>query len=105
MPPARHPAATDVSGRTLTKGDTVATLNGQMTGRVWETRVEDDGTAFVQVRPVHQPYAQAVWYSADQLIWVATPQAGKKKDTTRPAAKKTSATAPPRPRVTPAKHK
>ncbi len=75
MPTATEHAA-DVSGRPLTKGDTVSSLNGQMTGKVWEVQ-RDDGEAFVSVRPLHQPYAPATWYAADQLIWVATPGAGK----------------------------
>jgi hypothetical protein len=67
----------DVSGRLLNKGDTVATLNGQMTGRVWEL-AESDETTFVQVRPVYQPYGQAVWYASEQVIWVATSQQRKR---------------------------
>ncbi len=91
--PTAHPiTALDVAGRALAKGDTVATLNGQTTGRVWEINREDDGTAFVQVRPVHQPYAQAVWHSADQLIWVATPRVPAKKDA--PSTKTTAAKSP-----------
>ncbi len=68
----RVKTAKDVAGRLLAKGDTVATLNGQLTGRVWELAEEGDET-FVQLRPVYQPYGLAVWYASDQVIWVATP--------------------------------
>lgn len=79
MPTATETPALDVSGRPLLKGDTVSSLNGQMTGKIWELRADDDET-FACIRPLHQPYAPATWYAADQLIWVATPGSGSSKD-------------------------
>jgi len=67
--------AKDSTGRTITKGDSVTDLTGQMTGRVSDLAVED-GEQFVQIRPLHQPYAPGVWYAADRLIWQA---AGRKR--------------------------
>lgn len=63
--------APDISGRALFKGDTVSTTNGQLTGKIWDL-ADDDGMAFVQLKPVHQPYARPVWYASDQVIWIAT---------------------------------
>jgi hypothetical protein len=89
--------AKDVSGRDLFKGDTVATLNGQVTGRVWEL-AEEDGETFVQIRPVYQPYGSAMWYASDQVIWVATPARRKRS---RDAARKTSPISSPASTPTP----
>lgn len=65
--------APDLAGRMLAKGDTVATLTGHASGKIWAL-ADDDGVAFVQLKPVHQPYAQPVWHASDQVIWVATPK-------------------------------
>ncbi len=103
------PAARDVSGRTLAKGDTVSSVNGQMTGRVWAMQVEDEDLAFVEIKPVHQPYAKSVWYAADQLIWVATPGSGNGGGSSgngeKPARAAATAGKPATKRTAPAKHK
>ena len=65
--------AEDVSGRALNKGDTVSTLNGDMTGRISDIAAED-GTIFVRLRPVHQPYGRGVWHAADRVQYVASGQ-------------------------------
>ena len=65
--------AQDVAGVSILEGDTVATVNGQMSGKVCEARVED-GMEFVRVRPTHQPYGKGMWYPADQVFRVARPE-------------------------------
>ena len=71
--------AQDVAGVSLLEGDTVATVNGQMSGKVCEARVED-GMEFVRVRPTHQPYGKGMWYPADQVFRVARPKAKVKAE-------------------------
>ncbi len=71
--------AQDVAGVSLLEGDTVATVNGQMSGKVCEARVED-GMEFVRVRPTHQPYGKGMWYPADQVFRVARPKAKAKAE-------------------------
>lgn len=69
------------------------TVNGQTTGRVCEITREDDGTAFVAIRPVYHSYGKGVWYASDQVFWVARPNdaAKKKKDAAaKPAAPATA---------------
>lgn len=56
----------DVAGLELAKGDTVSTLSGDMTAKVYDL-CEDVGEAFVRLRPLHRPYTQGVWYPADQV--------------------------------------
>lgn len=75
----------DISGNRLEPGDTVVTVNGQTTGRVCEMTLEDD-TGFVCLRPVHQTFGQGVWYAADQVFWVARPNAAGKKSESKPGA-------------------
>jgi hypothetical protein len=69
----RMELAYDLSGRSLSKGDTVRTLNGSMTGRISDIAIEEE-TLFVCLRPVFQPYGRGVWYAADRVIYVASNQ-------------------------------
>lgn len=62
--------ASDCSGRKLTKGDTVTDLAGQITGRICDI-ANEDGTLFVRLRPLHQPYTNGVWHAADRVLWLA----------------------------------
>lgn len=86
----------DIAGKPIEVGDTVVTVNGQTTGRVCNINCEDDGTAFVAIRPVYHSYGKGVWYASDQVFWVARPNdaAKKKKDAdgkpARPAAPATA---------------
>jgi len=61
----------DVSGRELCKGDTVSTLNGALTGRISDLAA-DEGTEFVRIRPMHQPYGRGDWHAADRVMYVAS---------------------------------
>lgn len=70
--------ATDYSGRPVERGDTVSTLNGQLTARVCDIADNDDMT-FVRLRPLHQPYAKGTWHAADRIIWVAAANRRKRK--------------------------
>ena len=63
--------AIDISGHNMDKGDTVSTLNGQLTARICDIACDDDEMLFVCLRPIHQPYAKGVWYAADQVMWVS----------------------------------
>ena len=63
--------AVDYSGRQLSRGDTVSTLNGYLTARICDIAA-DDGAAFVRLRPAHQPYSRGTWHAADRVVWVAT---------------------------------
>ncbi|MEE9212328.1 MAG: hypothetical protein V3U29_06710 [Phycisphaeraceae bacterium] len=60
----------DVSGQDLTKGDTVTTLNGDLTAKVCDL-CEEAGTPFVRLRPLHHPYGRGVWHAADQVLRLA----------------------------------
>jgi hypothetical protein len=60
----------DISGRELSKGDTVTTLSGDLTGRVCDMAI-DSGAHFVLLRPAHQPYGPGIWHPADQVNRVA----------------------------------
>ncbi len=62
---------TDVSGRTISVGDTVTTLNGDLTGKICDI-CQDAEVAFVRVRPLHQSYGQGIWHAADRTMWLAT---------------------------------
>ena len=77
--------ATDVTGHEVDKGDTVTTLNGQMTARVCDIALDDDvldeEVKFVCLRPIHQPYARGIWYSSDQVMWVS--KGRKRKNTNK----------------------
>jgi hypothetical protein len=61
----------DMGGRKLHKGDTVMTLADSVTARVCDIAVENDSTAFVCLRAVHQPFSRGIWHAADQVVWVA----------------------------------
>ena len=63
--------ASDFEGRPVRRGDTVSTLNGQLTARVSDIAGEGE-TVFVRLRPLHQPYGKGTWHAADRLIWVAS---------------------------------
>jgi hypothetical protein len=66
--------ATDVDGREVQKGDTVATLTGNMTAKVYDIAVESD-TAFLCLRPLHHPFSRGVWHAADHVQRIATAKA------------------------------
>lgn len=84
----------DVAGKPIEVGDTVVTVNGQTTGRVCQITREDDGTAFVAIRPVYHSYGKGVWYASDQVFWVARPNdpAKKKKEAAAKSASPATAT-------------
>ena len=65
--------AQDHAGHVLRKGDTVATLSDNLTGKVCELAGED-GEQFVRVRPVFQSYGKGVWHAAGHVRWLATPK-------------------------------
>ena len=70
--------AVDYSGRPVKRGDTVATINGQLTARVCD--IANNGeTVFVRLRPLHQPYGKGTWHAADRLIWVAAATRRKRR--------------------------
>lgn len=62
----------DVDGRSIHKGDTVATLSGNFTGKVCDLNFDGE-MGFVRLRAVHQPFTRGVWHAADrvQLISVS----------------------------------
>lgn len=62
--------AFDVSGRKIEVGDTVTTLNGDLTGKICDICQESD-VAFVRVRPLHQSYGQGIWHAADRTMWLS----------------------------------
>ena len=62
--------AHDMNGRPLAKGDTVTDRTSQITGRICDLASED-GAYFVRLRPLHQPYAQGVWYAADRVLFLS----------------------------------
>jgi hypothetical protein len=84
-------AAEDVSGQALSKGDTVVTVSGDLTGRIYDLAAEDE-TRFVRIRPLHMPYGKGVWYAADRLVRVASARRqggnGGPQPQTRPVRKK-----------------
>ncbi len=63
--------ANDVDGRMIRKGDTVATLTGNLTAKVCDIAMETDQTYFVCLRAVHHPFSRGVWHAADQVLRVA----------------------------------
>lgn len=81
--------AADYSGRPVKRGDTVSTLNGQLTARVCDI-ADHDETVFVRLRPLHQPYGRGTWHAADRLVWIAAANRRKRRDRpngqTKPAA-------------------
>ena len=87
----------DVSGREMGVGDTVTTLNGDVTGKICDI-CQDSDVAFVRVRPLHQSYGQGMWHAADRTMWLSASRkpapAEKEKET--PAEEKTAAAKRPR---------
>jgi hypothetical protein len=85
-------ATNDVSGREMGVGDTVTTLNGDVTGKICDI-CEDSDVAFVRVRPLHQSYGKGIWHAADRTMWLSASRkpapAEKEKET--PAEEKTAA--------------
>jgi uncharacterized Zn ribbon protein len=63
----RGAMALDVNGQEIGKGDTVTTISGDLTGKVYDVRMEL-GTSFVRLRPVHQPYTPGIWHAADRVV-------------------------------------
>jgi hypothetical protein len=59
--------AKDVDGRDVRKGDTVATINGNLTAKVCDICIETDQTVFVCLRATHQPFSKGIWHAADQV--------------------------------------
>lgn len=60
--------AVDIDGRELEKGDVVTPIRENVKSKIYDIRVEF-GTPFVQLRPLHLPYAQAIWHAADCVQW------------------------------------
>ena len=56
----------DVNGRSLKKGDMVATLNDNLTAKICALQFDGD-IGFVSLRAVHQPFSRGVWHSADHV--------------------------------------
>ncbi|MEX0884857.1 MAG: hypothetical protein WD009_00320 [Phycisphaeraceae bacterium] len=84
--------AVDYSGRQLTMGDTVSTLNGYLTARICDIAA-DDGAAFVRLRPAHQPYGRGTWHAADRVVWVAAGNRRPRRSRNGEAASTASASA------------
>ncbi|GAB4108055.1 MAG: hypothetical protein Kow00105_13840 [Phycisphaeraceae bacterium] len=80
--------ATDLNGRPLERGDTVTTICGGTTGRIKDI-VTEDGTRFIEIRPLHRSTGKGVWHAADRVLWLSS--AGRK--TSKPAGKPKPATA------------
>ncbi|MEX0653629.1 MAG: hypothetical protein WD534_10840 [Phycisphaeraceae bacterium] len=83
--------ARDYSGRTLSRGETVSTLNGYLTARICDIAA-DDGATFVRLRPLHQPYGPGTWHAADRVVWVAA--ASRRRRRRKPANAEAQAPAP-----------
>ena len=66
---------TDVDGRDLCKGDTVATVNGAFTGKVCDV-VMDGDVGFVRLRAVHAPFSKGVWHAADRVQIISAGKRG-----------------------------
>lgn len=62
--------AHDVSGRAIAVGDTVATVTGDLTGRV-SAICEENKTEFVCVRPLYRLQGRGEWHAADRLVRLA----------------------------------
>ncbi len=63
--PIEH--ASDFDGQEIRKGDTVATLNDNVTAKVCDL-CEDGGMEWVRLRPAHQPYGRGIWHAADRVV-------------------------------------
>lgn len=68
--------ANDHAGHTLRKGDTVAVLSDNLTGKICEVAGED-GEHFVRVRPVFQSYGKGIWHAAGHVRWLSSPKVKK----------------------------
>ena len=75
MPVRKTTRAIDIDGREVYRGDTVATLTGNMTAKVMDIASESDNTTFICLRPVHLPFSKGIWHAADQVQRIA---AGKR---------------------------
>lgn len=64
-------AVLDVAGNVLDKGDTVTTISGGLTAKVCAIQIDSD-CAFVQLRPIHQPFGKGVWHAADRVLRLST---------------------------------
>ena len=62
--------AKDCDGRDILKGDTVATLTGNLTAKVCDLAAESD-IEFVCLRPIHHPFSKGVWHAADHVQRIA----------------------------------
>ncbi|MFA9477264.1 hypothetical protein ACERK3_03035 [Phycisphaerales bacterium AB-hyl4] len=80
----------DYSGRTLSRGETVSTLNGYLTARICDIAA-DDGATFVRLRPLHQPYGPGTWHAADRVVWVAAASRRRRRRKSRAAAEASTA--------------
>ncbi len=74
--------ATDLNGRPLERGDTVTTICGGTTGRIKDI-VTEDGTRFIEIRPLHRATGKGVWHAADRVLWLSS--AGRKTAKPKPA--------------------
>ena len=87
----------DVSGRKISIGDTVTTINGDVTGKICDI-CQDADVTFVRVRPMHQSYGKGIWHAADRTQWLATakprtnPKVTVKPSPKRPGFNKTRVT-------------
>jgi hypothetical protein len=61
--------AMDVNNHALRRGDIVTPIRENVKAKIYDIR-EEFGTSFVQLRPVHLPYARAVWHCADHVQWL-----------------------------------
>lgn len=59
--------ASDFEGQTLQKGDFVTVLHDNVSAKVCDLAV-DSGTAFVRLRPSHQPFGRGVWHAAEHVL-------------------------------------
>ena len=60
----------DCDGRKVGKGDTVATLTGNLTAKVCDLASDSD-QGFVCLRPVHHPFSKGVWHASDHVQRIA----------------------------------
>jgi len=80
----------DVSGRVIALGDTVTTINGDLTGKICDI-CRDADVNFVRVRPLHQSYGQGMWHAADRTMWLSTARPRPKKVDPKKAVPKSGA--------------
>jgi len=66
----------DVDGRVIAKGDTVATINDNLTARVSDVKFEYD-TGFVRIKPIQHPYSKGEWHAADRVQLINKSKAKK----------------------------